>query len=54
LLTEANARQAEDEASTGQGAGEEIGADQPTLVAEFKYRAWTNDGKLRHASQGIA
>ncbi|EPE96962.1 non-homologous end-joining DNA ligase [Rhizobium grahamii] len=23
---------------------------QPTLIAEIEYRAWTNDGKLRHAS----
>jgi bifunctional non-homologous end joining protein LigD len=23
---------------------------QPTLVAEIEYRAWTHDGKLRHAS----
>ncbi len=23
---------------------------QPTLIAEVEYRAWTHDGKLRHAS----
>jgi bifunctional non-homologous end joining protein LigD len=23
---------------------------QPTLIAEIEYRAWTDDGKLRHAS----
>lgn len=23
---------------------------QPTLIAEIEYRAWTHDGKLRHAS----
>jgi bifunctional non-homologous end joining protein LigD len=23
---------------------------QPILVAEIEYRAWTDDGKLRHAS----
>jgi bifunctional non-homologous end joining protein LigD len=23
---------------------------QPTLIAEIKYRGWTNDGKLRHSS----
>lgn len=23
---------------------------EPVLVAEVEYRAWTNDGKLRHAS----
>ena len=23
---------------------------RPTLIAEIEYRAWTNDGKLRHAS----
>lgn len=23
---------------------------RPELVAEIEYRAWTNDGKLRHAS----
>jgi bifunctional non-homologous end joining protein LigD len=23
---------------------------KPTLVAEIEYRAWTHDGKLRHAS----
>jgi bifunctional non-homologous end joining protein LigD len=23
---------------------------QPTLIAEIGYRAWTEDGKLRHAS----
>ncbi|TBC93221.1 hypothetical protein ELH26_03895 [Rhizobium leguminosarum] len=23
---------------------------QPTLIAEIDYRAWTDDGKLRHAS----
>jgi len=23
---------------------------QPTLIAEIEYRAWTGDGKLRHAS----
>jgi bifunctional non-homologous end joining protein LigD len=22
---------------------------QPTLIAEIEYRAWTSDGKLRHA-----
>jgi bifunctional non-homologous end joining protein LigD len=23
---------------------------QPTLIAEIEYRAWADDGKLRHAS----
>jgi bifunctional non-homologous end joining protein LigD len=23
---------------------------KPTLIAEIEYRAWTEDGKLRHAS----
>ncbi|MDK4743039.1 hypothetical protein PH547_29565 [Rhizobium sp. CNPSo 3464] len=23
---------------------------QPILIAEIEYRAWTHDGKLRHAS----
>lgn len=23
---------------------------QPTLIAEIEYRAWTGDGKLRHAA----
>jgi bifunctional non-homologous end joining protein LigD len=23
---------------------------QPTLIAEIEYRAWTRDGKLRHAA----
>jgi len=23
---------------------------QPTLIAEIDYRAWTHDGRLRHAS----
>ncbi|SEH91725.1 ATP dependent DNA ligase C terminal region [Rhizobium tibeticum] len=23
---------------------------QPTLIAEIEYRAWTHDGKVRHAS----
>ncbi|WP_338012484.1 ATP dependent DNA ligase [Rhizobium sp. Root708] len=23
---------------------------QPTIIAEIEYRAWTHDGKLRHAS----
>lgn len=23
---------------------------RPTLIAEIEYRAWTDDGKLRHAS----
>jgi bifunctional non-homologous end joining protein LigD len=23
---------------------------EPTLAAEIEYRAWTSDGKLRHAS----
>ncbi|NLS07665.1 hypothetical protein HGP14_30870 [Rhizobium sp. P32RR-XVIII] len=23
---------------------------KPTLIAEIEYRAWTDDGKLRHAS----
>jgi len=25
---------------------------QPTLIAEIEYRAWTGDGKLRHAHIG--
>ena len=30
--------------------GKNIVFAQPTLIAEIEYRAWTDDGKLRHAS----
>ncbi|TCA92196.1 hypothetical protein E0H65_22555 [Rhizobium leguminosarum bv. viciae] len=31
-------------------AAQEHHLPQPKLVAEIEYRAWTHDGKLRHAS----
>lgn len=33
-----------------EGRSKEIVWVQPTLIAEIEYRAWTDDGKLRHAS----
>ena len=30
--------------------GSHVVWSQPTLVAEIEFRAWTHDGKLRHAS----
>ncbi len=35
---------------TYQGSSKNIVWAQPTLIAEIEYRAWTHDGKLRHAS----
>jgi bifunctional non-homologous end joining protein LigD len=35
---------------TYQGNSKNIVWAQPTLIAEIEYRAWTHDGKLRHAS----
>jgi bifunctional non-homologous end joining protein LigD len=35
---------------TYQGNRKNIVWAQPTLIAEIEYRAWTHDGKLRHAS----
>ncbi|MGO7673872.1 non-homologous end-joining DNA ligase [Rhizobium ruizarguesonis] len=32
------------------GRGKNVVWLQPTLIAEIEYRAWTEDGKLRHAS----
>ncbi len=32
------------------GRTEDLVWVQPTLIAEIEYRAWTDDGKLRHAS----
>ena len=33
-----------------EGRSKDIVWVQPTLIAEIEYRAWTDDGKLRHAS----
>jgi bifunctional non-homologous end joining protein LigD len=33
-----------------EGPGKDIVWAQPTLIAEIEYRAWTDDGKLRHAA----
>lgn len=47
-------RQTLDKLSTKRPAvavkGKDIVFAQPTLIAEIEYRAWTEDGKLRHAS----